>query len=153
MDKRRTLSLTIRGLAVAAAIAAIGVFGLTRVTPSHATAPGPYYYCVVGNANSGGINRTLVRPAGGRCFATFDGAQQALDPTAYQASKSIPAGVEAYVGPHGTYNAKACSMVTPPHTPPPGQVYFVRCTNGILLVGTSGPPLSTGHGINLQPSR
>ncbi len=42
MDKRRTLSLTIRGLAVAAAIAAIGLFGLTRVTPSHANVPGPY---------------------------------------------------------------------------------------------------------------
>ncbi|MGH2443738.1 MAG: hypothetical protein ACRDFX_11340 [Chloroflexota bacterium] len=153
MDTRRTLLLALRGLAVMATIGIIGAVGLTRAIPSHATSPGPYYYCVVGNANSGGINRTLVRPAGGTCFATLDSAEQALNPEAYQIIKSIPAGVEAQVGPHTSYDAKACSMVTPASDAlRPGQRYFVRCTNGIIMVAIGGRP-STGHGINLRPSR
>jgi len=154
MNMHQALLVVFRSAALAGLLVTAGVWG-------HATAraaDGPdIYYCVVGTAQSGGIEMYPTPQAGLQCFTTEEAAEFALMPyffcvtggpgtwkiTAYTAPKAgqncfrtvgeaiatLPPDVRGIAPPGGSYNVQSCSLTAPGRITP-GSVYFVRCKDG-----------------------
>lgn len=139
MSIRRAVLAAASLLIVVAGLLA-GATGGARVASADS---GPtYVYCVLGAAQSGGVERYTTAPPGLACYRTLDEALAAIGQPPSEFWSTLPKTANTNVPAGGSFDPKTCTIILSHDVSvamAPGEVYWGRCDNGGLVAMTKAP--------------
>lgn len=110
----------------------------------------PYYYCVVGTLQSGGIERYLTSQPGLACYTDLDQALAAFGAPPWEFWLSLPTNVDSDLPPGGSFDPAACSITLTQAAVAamvPGHIYWGRCDGGWYVATWKGKLSNVGQPI------